>query len=357
MKFARLPFLFLAAISLLSGIAAGLARMGVVIAEPAAAAAPLHGVLMVSGFFGTLIGLERAVAHGAKWSYSAPLFAGAGGVIALAGQGGVAAWTATASALCFSAVNLSLARRHVADFTVTLVAAGVAWTVANLSWALGAPSQKVLPWLIAFLTLTIFAERRELGRVMVPGPNAGRGFVAVVTAVIGGAALLSAGLDDSRRVLAAGLLAMSAWLAVFDVARYTVKKRGLTRFMAVALIAGYFWLAAGALAMLLAQGDPAGARYDAFVHALMLGFVFSMVFAHAPVIFPAVLGTSLAYSPIFYLHLALLQLSLALRWAGDFGGIAPLRTMGGIGNAATIVLFIGVNASAVIRARKVRNQR
>ena len=77
MKFARLPFLFLAAISLLSGIAAGLARMGVVIAEPAAAAAPLHGVLMVSGFFGTLIGLERAVAHGAKWSYAAPLFAGA----------------------------------------------------------------------------------------------------------------------------------------------------------------------------------------------------------------------------------------------------------------------------------------
>ncbi|UCD42672.1 MAG: hypothetical protein JSV69_03420, partial [Chloroflexota bacterium] len=44
-----------------------------------------------------------------------------------------------------------------------------------------------------------------------------------------------------------------------------------------------------------------------------LGFVFSMFFAHAPIIFPAVLGNPVVYSPFFYVFLILLQVSLAGR--------------------------------------------
>ncbi|MCK6533552.1 MAG: hypothetical protein L6Q84_11330 [Polyangiaceae bacterium] len=349
MKLARVPFLFAGASCLFVAISAGLARLGLGVPAPDPA---LHGVLMVSGFFGTLIGLERAVAHGAAWTYLAPGSAALSGAVALAGAPGAAAWVAVASSACFSLVSAALARRHVTDFTLVLVLGGLAWTAGNASWALGAPSDRILPWSIAFLTLTIFAERRELGRVLSPSHNAGRGFLAVVALVVAGALALSSGYDHGRIGLALGLCGMALWLVRFDVARHTVKKRGLTRFMAVALIAGYVWLAIGGVAMLAARGDVSGARFDAFVHALMLGFVFSMVFAHAPIIFPAVIGAPLAYSPAFYLHLGLLQLSLMARLVGDFTGQAVLRTAGGIGNALAIVLFVLLSASAVARARK-----
>ena len=43
----------------------------------------------------------------------------------------------------------------------------------------------------------------------------------------------------------------------------------------------------------------------------------SMVFAHAPVIVPAVLGLPLESRPTFYLHVGVLHLSLIVRVVGD----------------------------------------
>ena len=67
----RVPLLLLAFASLFLGIDAGLARLGW--ASPGAALAAAHGPLMASGFFGTVISLERAVALGRRWAYAAPL--------------------------------------------------------------------------------------------------------------------------------------------------------------------------------------------------------------------------------------------------------------------------------------------
>ena len=58
---ARVPLLVLGFAALAFGIAGGLVRLGSAIPAPAGAIA-LHGALMVSGFLGTVIGLERAVA-------------------------------------------------------------------------------------------------------------------------------------------------------------------------------------------------------------------------------------------------------------------------------------------------------
>ena len=85
---ARLPLLVLGFVSLATGVGAGLARLGVSVPDVAAAAAASHGPLMVGGFFGVVISLERAVAIGRPWAYLAPLLAArtrAGGHIALAG--------------------------------------------------------------------------------------------------------------------------------------------------------------------------------------------------------------------------------------------------------------------------------
>ncbi len=49
-----------------------------------------HGPLMVGGFLGTVIGLERAVALGKPWPYAAPLLTGIGAILLMGGWGGPA---------------------------------------------------------------------------------------------------------------------------------------------------------------------------------------------------------------------------------------------------------------------------
>src|SRR5690606_42046585 len=72
------------------------------------------------------------------------------------------------------------------------------------------------------------------------------------------------------------LLATVARLAVFDVARRTIRARGLPRFAAAGLLAGSAWLALAGI--LWAGGGPtvSGARYDATLHAVFLGFTMSI---------------------------------------------------------------------------------
>ena len=85
------------------------------------------------------------------------------------------------------------------------------------------------------------------------------------------------------RALGVVLVLLAAWLIAFDLARVTIRQDRLPRYVAACLLAGYFWLGlAGALIAL-------ATAYDAALHAFFVGFVFSMVFGHAPVILPAVL--------------------------------------------------------------------
>ena len=76
-----------------------------------------------------------------------------------------------------------------------------------------------------------------------------------------------------------------------------------------------------------------------------------MVFGHAPIIFPAVLNVSVPWRPIFYLPLALLHASLAVRIAGDYAGDFALRRTGGFGNAAALALFVLVMVGSIVTAR------
>ena len=59
----RLAFLALGALALIAGLYGALGRLGWTLPAGDSLAA-LHGPLMISGLFGTLIGLERAVALG-----------------------------------------------------------------------------------------------------------------------------------------------------------------------------------------------------------------------------------------------------------------------------------------------------
>ena len=85
LQWRRLPLLLLGALGLGAGLWAGLARLGVgsPLVTPLA-----HGPLMVSGFLGTVISLERAVAARKQWAYLGPLSCGLGTLAFVLGQPG-----------------------------------------------------------------------------------------------------------------------------------------------------------------------------------------------------------------------------------------------------------------------------
>jgi len=328
----RLPLLILGFLALFVGAGAGLARLGWTVPNVAASAAALHGPLMISGFFGVVIALERAVAVGYAWAYLGPLLAGAATLAALTGSMTVAPWLYVAASLVLLAATADIFRRQRALFTFTLVAGAFAWTAGSAVWATGTAVYAIVPWWLAFLILTF-------------------GVILAVVAV----GLAGSGLEWGARVFASGLLALAVWLLKQDLARRTVRGTGLTRFIAVCLLSGYAWLATGSAIVLAAGGlAPGTPSYDAAVHALALGFVFSMVFGHAPIIFPAVLRVPVPYHAAFYVPLALLHLSLVVRLAGDATGRFDWTRAGGLLNAIALAAFILGTIAAVVRGAAAR---
>lgn len=327
--------------ALAAGVLGGLLRLG--IAWPGtpgsgwlARGAIAHAALMMGAFFGTVIGVERAVAARRAVAWIAPLTAAAAGVALLAGAGTAARLLLVAASAVFVGVNLLLWRRQPASHTALLVVSAVVWLVGNGAYALDAASHAILPWWFAFLVLTIAAERLEMTRLLRRRPGAQQALYAVLALLLLGAGLSGAWPQAGGLVYGLALLALAAWLLAFDIARRTVRTDGLPRYMAVCLLAGYAWLGLGGAAW--AATSLGGPARDAALHAVGIGFVFSMVMGHAPVILPAVARVKLLFGPFFYLPLVLLHASLAWRLLGgarDF----EWRSQGATLNAIAIMLF------------------
>lgn len=99
------------------------------------------------------------------------------------------------------------------------------------------------------------------------------------------------------------------------------------------------------------EAGGGGVTYDAMGHTIFLGFVFSMVFAHAPVIVPAVLGVAFPYGRALYAPLALLHVGLAIRLLGGLLESVPLWRWGGVLDELAIVAFVALAAARSVRAR------
>lgn len=345
----RLPLILLGFFSLVLGICTGLVRIGWTIPLPSAGLIAVHGPLMVSGFFGTVISLERAVALGRRWAYIAPLLTGLGGAaLAFDPATVTAAGLMSAGSIILLAASLYVAARQRALFTITLALGAACLTMGNLLWLVGLPIRHAAAWWVGFLVLTIAGERLELSRFLPPSRGALGLFGLILASMLLGLAVLTV---DARlsQILALALLALTAWLLRYDIARRTVLQRGLTRYIAVCLLSGYAWLAVGGTILLLGGGfDSGNLAYDAGLHALFLGFVFSMVFGHAPIVVPSVTRLSMHYHPLLYVPLFLLHTSVLLRLVGDTAAGETLRSSAGVLNAAALVLFIVATIVAVL---------
>lgn len=344
----RLPLLAGGGAALLAGLYAALQLLGFPLPRPALA--EVHGPVMVLGFVGALVALERAVALGARWGFAAPAAAGAGGLaLVVAGPSLPGKLLLAAAGVLLLGVYRALWRRGPGEALLAQAAGAFAWYAATLLWLAGVPVAEVVPWLATFLVATIAGERLELAHLGLAGPAPARWFLAALAALIGGATATALWPTAGAHLYGAGLLATVAWLAVFDVARRTIRARGLPRFAAAGLLAGYAWLALAGI--LWAGGGPtgSGARYDATLHAVFLGFTMSMIFVHAPVILPAVLRRPLPYHPVLYAPLALLHASLLVRVvAGDGAGWEPAWRWAGVGNVVAVLGFVACAAALLV---------
>lgn len=365
----------LAALSLLAALDAGLFRIGWHIPLLQVDLPLAHGPLMVSGFLGTLIGLEKAVAFGKRWAYLGPAASGLGGVwLAIASEElAPRALFVVGSALVI-VVLASFYRRFPTTANACILAGAALWCAGNGLWLAGWPVFAVVPAWIGFLLLTIAGERLELNRLMSPSRASRIAFLVSILAAFTGIALAAYGFSAGAeirftetgtwfaaplyqwgvRLLGGSLLALGAWLLTHDLARLAIKKAGLSRFMASALLLGYAWLVVAGALSLVSPGAVAGELYDARLHTFFLGFTFSMIFAHGPVIFPAILERPIDFHPALYAPLALLHLGLAMRFAGDLTGLWSQRPVGGLLNAAAILLFLATMASRLAAGQRHR---
>jgi len=279
-----------------------------------------------------------------------PLISAGSGLLLLLGEPAAAHAGFVLAGAGFVAVNIAIVRRQAATHTLLLLLGALCWMGGSTLAAAGVAQGAALAAWFAFLVLTIGAERLEMTRLMRRRPGAEGLLLAVLGVLLLGTALCAPWPAIGGVVYGLALAALAGWLATFDIARRTVRAPGLTRYMALCLLAGYGWLAVGGLAWAARSAGLAGAR-DASLHALGLGFVFSMVMGHAPVILPAVARVKLAFGPAFYLPLAALHGSLLLRLAG--GALSPgWRSAGAALNGAAIVLFILTLLGAALAWRR-----
>jgi hypothetical protein len=357
----RVPLLVAGFLSLGFGVAAGLARLGLGIELPSLALITLHGPLMGGAFLGTVIGLERAVALGRSWAYLAPLATGSAGLAWILGAPvSAGAFALALGGFLLLAVSLRIFVRqpelHNAclAFGASCLPLGAATVAAGDVMDAASSVASATPAWLGFLVLTIAGERLELTRFMPPSARAKIIFAGICVLLFLAILLAIPFPQPGWKAVAATLLALSIWLAAKDIARRTIRERGLTRYIAAALLSGYAWLAVGALIALAAPDfAPGRPAWDAALHAWFLGFVFSMIFGHAPIIAPALLRVALPYHAFFYAPLVVLHASLAERVAGDLLLMPALRERGAMGNAIALALFLATMIAAGIAGRRV----
>ena len=349
----RLLFAVMVASSLVAGLVGGLMRAGVAVPQAlcgvwGSASVVGHAFLMICGFMGTVIGIERAVAVKSRFSLAAPIASGLAGLLMLTGHPEAARWLAVTAGIAFVGVNVLVVTRQRAAHTVLLLVAAATWLVGNLWFAAGAAPAAALPWWFSFLVLTIAAERLEMTRLMRRREGAAQALYVILGAQLLGCAATAVSDAWGGVLYGLSLTGLAVWLLCFDIARRTIKAEGLSRYMALCLLLGYFWLGVAGMAWAATSlGQP---LRDATFHALGLGFVFSMMLGHAPVILPALARVKLLFGWLFYAPLALLHASLVVRLVGgriDFSLLAA----GAAANAFSLLLFAATVAGSAIAWR------
>jgi hypothetical protein len=330
-------------LSLLSAIWSGWLRIGWVL--PVSQSAAQHGALMVGSFLSTLIFLERAVTFRQKWVLLLPFVNGLSVVFFLVGQTSAALLCLIAGSAGFWMMCGYFIYKYEEQYYYVFFAGAFCLLAGNVILYKTNFYPNAVNWWMAYLLLTIVAERLELSRFLSLSKGQRAWLVGSLTACM---ATLFVPFHWYGNILFAGtLVAVAAWLLSNDMARRSLKVKGQHRYSALLLLIGYGWLLV--TAGWLVVGKQLAFGYDAALHSFFIGFVFSMIFSHAPIILPAVLKLPIKlFRPSLYGWFFLLQASLLVRIVGDMISNVPVRRVGGLLNGVAILLFF-INVAVIVR--------
>ncbi|MCU7551709.1 hypothetical protein OCK74_21490 [Chitinophagaceae bacterium LB-8] len=328
---APLPLILL---SLLLAIWGGWIRIGWSL--PVSQVAAQHGAMMVGSFLATLVLLERAVTFQNKWVLLLPVINGLSVIAFLVQQPELAQLFLIAGSLGFTLICGYFIKQYKELYNYVFFAGALCLLIGNvIIWKTNFYPNAVT-WWIGFLLFTIVAERLELSRFI--GLSSFKRNLLLLALGSVGAGLIWPFHYSGNVVFALSILAIALWLLKYDMAWFAIRKQGPHRYSGLLLIFGYAWLVI--TAALFLAGNHSAFGYDAALHSFFIGFVFSMIFSHAPIIFPAVLKLPLKiYRPVLYVWFALLQTSLVLRIVADVIESIHARRIAGLLNGVAILLF------------------
>ncbi len=309
-----------------------------------------HGAIMVGGFLGTLISLEKVIPLKHKFPVLIPLLSGMSVLAFFLDQPEISLALLVTASAGLSAVFLYYLVQTRDRIYFLMLCGGLCWLVGNLTLMDRNFYPIAFPWWMGFILFIITAERMELTQFLPVPTWAKQVLIAILFVFLGG--LVWSFHGWGRIVCGVALITVSVWLMKYDIIGISIKKSGLPRFIATSLLCGY-------IAMLLTGVFVIALRdlifaYDAVVHTFFLGFTFSMIFAHGPVILPGVLGISAKpWHPILYVWLATLHISLAARVVADLTIYLDIRRITGWASSIAILGYFVTLASLTIRSQRV----
>lgn len=343
----RIPFMILAMGNLIAGMWAGLIRMGWNL--PATPIAVHHGAIMVGGFLTTLIALEKAVPLKRNFVLIVPLISALSLTMTIPGYFQPGLFFLLAGSVGLFLIHGYYLYLYPRDLSVAMMLIGASCLViGNAMLVRKQFYPAAFPWWMGFLLLTVTAERLELSKFLPVSKNTKYFLIGFLTFFLAG--IIIPFHEAGKYLSGTALISIAVWMLKYDVISIGLKKEGLTRFSAVALLLANCWLILeGILLMTLPETVFS---YDILVHVFFIGYAFSMIFAHGPIILPGVLGITLRpYRPILYGWLFLVQGSLLLRVISDAIDNPEFRKISGILSAVGILLYFITLVVLVIRAR------
>jgi hypothetical protein len=308
-RFGRI-FLPLAILFLLLGIMAGLERGGLHHLNLGLhqSLATLHYVIFFSGFFGTLLSVESAVGQGKKWLFLIPATILIGTLLYIT-YGIWYIFVLGAAIFSIPSIMVFVQRKNYITFVIPCILffLGAIFNVMNFYYS------SALAYLY-FITLYILAERLELAKIVGAGKGAFWNLVASELVILFAIVLSIYNLQLAIRLSGLTTLILAIWFWFNDLARKAIRTREPAKYSALAMLIGYIWLALGNTLFIV----DASTFWGESIHSVTLGFVFSMVFAHAPIIFPNVAKVKFNFSRTLYIPLFLLHFSVLLRVVSHF---------------------------------------
>lgn len=341
----------LALLAMLTGMYIGFIRIGWVFPVSASLPVPHHGILMAGSFLGTLISVERVYVLKSRWVWLIPTLMISSLVFMLLQQNQVAFWVLLVGSIGYLIICAQNYRTYKLKGDALLLTGAFFQIVAFATFMLTHSYPiSFAGWLLFFL-FTIVGERLNLTRFL-PVPKK----AAIELYIWFGVLIVSSFLYHFgfAVVVSLCLWGVAQWLLRNDIALINIKRDSHYKFLGAALIGAYIWLFITGGLGLIKSDNPW--LYDALLHAFFVGFVLSMVLAHAPIIFPGLLQIrQRPFHPVMYFWLIVLHASLFLRIYGDLSESYGLRKWGGLFNGVSFVGYLLTIAVLIIN-NKIREK-